>query len=80
MPLTLSFLALSYASPKRYFGSCGRCLERLFNQRLGLQGALNRVDTVPFNAVHTPIEASKKYLARFLDVKNPQQKTWGWHS
>ena len=31
---------------------------------------------VPFNAVHTPIEASKKYLDRFLDVKNPQQKTY----
>ena len=31
---------------------------------------------VPFNAVHTPIEASKTYRDRFPDVKNPQQKTY----
>jgi arylsulfatase A-like enzyme len=31
---------------------------------------------VPFNAVHTPIEASKKYLDRFPDVRNRQQKTY----
>ena len=29
---------------------------------------------VPFNAVHTPIQASKKYLDRFPDVKDRQQK------
>ncbi|MDP7049421.1 MAG: sulfatase [Verrucomicrobiota bacterium] len=31
---------------------------------------------VPFNAVHTPIQASKKYLDRFPDAKNRQQKTY----
>ncbi|MAN48105.1 MAG: hypothetical protein CME09_01790, partial [Gemmatimonadetes bacterium] len=31
---------------------------------------------VPFNAVHTPIEASKIYRDRFPDVKNLQQKTY----
>ena len=31
---------------------------------------------VPFNAVHTPIEAAEKYLRRFPDVTNRQQRTY----
>ncbi|MDB4750025.1 sulfatase-like hydrolase/transferase, partial [Rubripirellula sp.] len=31
---------------------------------------------VPFNAVHTPIEASDKYLERFLDVEDQQQRAY----
>ncbi len=31
---------------------------------------------VPFNAVHTPIEASDKYLNRFSDEANPKQRAY----
>lgn len=29
-----------------------------------------------FNAVHTPMEASKEHLARFEDIKNPMRRTY----
>lgn len=31
---------------------------------------------VPFNAVHTPIEASDIYLKRFANVVDPQQRAY----